>query len=211
MSSESTTKISPKVRLALDAARDLFVEGGFDEVSMDAIAAKAGVSKATLYAHFANKEALFLAMLARQAFEFSRRFDIPERFAGGDPGVVLLRFARSFSEAFRKGDGVDLMRMFMAEMHRFPGAARAFHDNGPVQTRGQVAALLESINAAGALSIDDCELAADQLTSLIMGHVPVDHALGLPSPSTAESERRVRAAVRLFVRGYAPDAREKAR
>lgn len=47
----------------LAEARGLFVDRGFAEVSMAAIAAASGVTKSALYYHFANKEALFLAVM----------------------------------------------------------------------------------------------------------------------------------------------------
>lgn len=46
------------------AARDLFVHQGVDRVSMDAVAARAGVSKRTVYDYFGDKRRLFLAILA---------------------------------------------------------------------------------------------------------------------------------------------------
>jgi len=49
----------------LDAAGTLFAELGILATSMDAIAAEAGVSKATLYSHWADKDALFLEALGR--------------------------------------------------------------------------------------------------------------------------------------------------
>ncbi|MER6443370.1 helix-turn-helix domain-containing protein [Streptomyces sp. NPDC001185] len=48
----------------LTAARELFVKGGVGHVSMDAVAAAAQVSKATLYSHFGSKQHLFPAILA---------------------------------------------------------------------------------------------------------------------------------------------------
>jgi TetR/AcrR family transcriptional repressor of mexJK operon len=44
----------------LDAAKQMFTQHGFDGVSMDQIAAAAGVSKLTVYSHFGDKEALFV-------------------------------------------------------------------------------------------------------------------------------------------------------
>src|SRR5690606_16007182 len=43
----------------LEAAESLFLEHGFEGVSMDQIAARAGVSKLTVYSHFGDKDALF--------------------------------------------------------------------------------------------------------------------------------------------------------
>src|SRR5215218_9260655 len=56
----------PKPRAILDAAAELFLTHGFAAVSMDAVAHQASVSKATLYAHFPGKDALFAAMLAER-------------------------------------------------------------------------------------------------------------------------------------------------
>ena len=56
---------SPEKRTAiLAAARDLFVRQGVDRVSMDAIAARAEVSKRTVYDYFGDKRSLFLAILS---------------------------------------------------------------------------------------------------------------------------------------------------
>src|SRR3954469_7259386 len=47
----------------LAAALDLFVERGFAATRLDDVAARAGVSKGTLYLYFANKEELFKAVV----------------------------------------------------------------------------------------------------------------------------------------------------
>ncbi|MEU7045065.1 TetR/AcrR family transcriptional regulator [Streptomyces varsoviensis] len=53
-----------KRKAIIGAARDLFVRQGVDRVSMDAIAARAGVSKRTVYDYFGDKRSLFVAILA---------------------------------------------------------------------------------------------------------------------------------------------------
>jgi TetR/AcrR family transcriptional regulator len=47
----------------IDAARELFAEKDFDEVSMDEIAGKVGLGKSTLYLYFKNKESLYFAVV----------------------------------------------------------------------------------------------------------------------------------------------------
>lgn len=49
----------------LDAARELTLETGYEALTMDALAARAGVTKPTLYAHFPNKEAIAVASVVR--------------------------------------------------------------------------------------------------------------------------------------------------
>jgi AcrR family transcriptional regulator len=51
-------------RKVLDAALDLVAERGIEATSMDAIAARSGVSKATIYKHWQDKDSLLLEMLA---------------------------------------------------------------------------------------------------------------------------------------------------
>ena len=55
-----------KAESILAAAKRTFLAAGFGAVSMDTIAREAGVSKATVYAHFAGKEELFGAVIGRE-------------------------------------------------------------------------------------------------------------------------------------------------
>jgi AcrR family transcriptional regulator len=52
-----------KSQLIICAAREAFLEKGYDGVSMDEVANRAGVAKQTVYARYASKDALFLAVV----------------------------------------------------------------------------------------------------------------------------------------------------
>ncbi|MGD1069836.1 MAG: TetR/AcrR family transcriptional regulator [Bryobacteraceae bacterium] len=54
-------------RKVLDAALQLIAERGIEGTSMDAIASLSGVSKATVYKHWANKDALLVDLIRQQA------------------------------------------------------------------------------------------------------------------------------------------------
>jgi AcrR family transcriptional regulator len=61
-------------RLAiLEAARAAFADGGFHQTSLDAVAERAGVSKALIYEHFDSKRELYLAMLEMHTDELVER------------------------------------------------------------------------------------------------------------------------------------------
>lgn len=66
-------RVPPRVLHLLEVARAEFVAEGFDGVSIDAIARKAGVSKETIYRHFPDKQALFTASLEEMADRFVAR------------------------------------------------------------------------------------------------------------------------------------------
>jgi AcrR family transcriptional regulator len=64
-------------RLAiLEAARGAFADGGFHQTSLDAVAERAGVSKALIYEHFESKRALYLAMLEMHTDELVERVSV---------------------------------------------------------------------------------------------------------------------------------------
>src|SRR6267142_3786667 len=67
-----------KAESILAAAKRSFLAAGFGAVSMDAIAREAGVSKATVYSHFAGKEELFGAMIGRECERYFARFSAGE-------------------------------------------------------------------------------------------------------------------------------------
>lgn len=54
----------PRIRAILEAAEQVFLENGYEAGSLDAVAARANASKATIYAHFGNKVGLFKAIVA---------------------------------------------------------------------------------------------------------------------------------------------------
>jgi len=189
--------------MMLKAAQRLFAEAGYEAVSMDLVAKTAGVSKATLYAHFDSKERLFAEILEAENGRIEDVDWIPERFEGDAEGV-LRRFARGMARFFVDGRGLAVFRLFVTDLHRFPELVARFHSAGPMALRSRVARLLAQMAERGALAIDDPETAADHLLSLVQGRLPFDRSIGLPPPPEEEIERRVDNAVRFFLRGYAP-------
>ena len=201
---------SKKPSQMLSAAQRLFAQSGYAAVSMDDIARTANVSKATLYAHFSSKENLFAEILEAESVGIDDALSIPDIFENDAEGV-LRRFAYDFARFFLDGRGLEIYRLFVTDLHRFPELVRRFHAAGPMAMRARLSRLLAQMAERGALSIDDPELAAENLAALIQGRLPFDRAIGLPPPEPAEIERRVESALGLFLRGYAPAERRAAR
>lgn len=83
---EADATHSPRVRHLLAAARSAFIAQGFAGVSIDALARDAGVSKETIYRHFADKEALFRAALEEMGSEFASRTEAMQHAIAGPEG-----------------------------------------------------------------------------------------------------------------------------
>jgi AcrR family transcriptional regulator len=192
-----------KSELMLEAARRLFAEVGYEAASMDLIAKTAGVSKATLYAHFDSKENLFVEILEAAIGRPADQDWIPERFEGDAEGV-LRRLAQGMARFFVDGRGLAVYRLFVADLHRFPELVARFHAAGPMAMWARVTALMAQMAERGALAIDDPETAADHFLALVQGRLPFDRSIGLPPPPDAAIERHVESALQFFLRGYAP-------
>lgn len=73
----------------LDAAFDCFYRGGFSRVSVDEIAAKAGLTKRTIYSHFESKDQLASAVFERQSALSIERIDGWARGSGNSPHELI--------------------------------------------------------------------------------------------------------------------------
>ncbi|QYB02579.1 TetR/AcrR family transcriptional regulator [Rhodococcus sp. USK10] len=79
----------------LDAAVDVFSDRGFHETSMDAIAAKAEISKPMLYLYYGSKDELFAACIQREGLRF-----VEALAPAGDPGLSPREQLRRALEGF---------------------------------------------------------------------------------------------------------------
>ena len=188
----------------LAAAKRLFLEQDYQGVSMDQIAATAGVSKLTVYSHFGDKETLFAAAIAATCEEV-----LPEELFAPAPAGTLREQLRSIGQAF-----FDLITSDEAiSMHRLmntPGTAEnamreLFWNAGPQRLQAAFARFLQPHVAAGRLRIDDIPLAASQFFCLLKGELHPMMACGLcRQPGAPEVARHVDATVDLFLRAHAP-------
>jgi TetR/AcrR family transcriptional repressor of mexJK operon len=180
-----------KAESILSAAKRTFLAAGFGAVSMDTIAREAGVSKATVYAHFAGKEELFGAVIDRECERYFARFSAGELDPCDVRGSLTVLGCR-FLELLLSPDGIALYRIILGEVTRFPRLGEVFWRAGPERQRVQIEAFLKSAVASGTLAFADTRLAAEQFVSLVRGDVQLRHLLRLE----ANADRRgIRAAV----------------
>ncbi|WP_052120835.1 TetR/AcrR family transcriptional regulator [Inquilinus limosus] len=185
----------------LKAAYAVFLEQGYEAASMDAIAREAGVSKATLYAHFASKQDLFAAIVASACRVFERLAAMsppPDdlRAALMEAGGTLLRF-------ILHPDVNKVYRSVVAEAARFPELGRAMYEAGPGQGKAHLARFFAAATERGVLAVPDAELAAEQFGALILGHMKMRLELGIEVPSEERMRHGLESGVDTFLRAYA--------
>jgi TetR/AcrR family transcriptional repressor of mexJK operon len=194
---------SPKRRQIFEAARVLFAEHGFEHVSVDQIASKAGVSKATVYSHFADKKALFVACFSEEADELRARLRACLAEPKGELVPSLEAAARGLLGVLLSPAIVALYRVTTAEAVRFPEIAESLWERGPSVVRRAIAGFLEAWSDRGALSFEDSDQAALDFAKLVEGDLYLRAQLGLlKHPATDEIARAAQHAVAVFLRAY---------
>jgi len=81
----------------VDAARELFAQDGFDATSVDAVAARANVTKGAVYHHFAGKGKLFEAVFAREVAKLTETL-VAVYARKRDPWDAFVASCRAFLE-----------------------------------------------------------------------------------------------------------------
>src|SRR5512146_1534263 len=184
-------------------ARQVFGELGFERASVDLIAARAGVSKATIYNHYDDKNALFIACATQEAEELRVGLSACLAEPAGDVEHVLQRIGERTMAVFLSPSVVRLYRHIIAEAPRFPDVGRTLFDRGFSVIRDAIAAHLERWAVNGALHLDDPRAAAVQFLALCQGDLVVRSRLGiLPDRVDDAMRETVRRAVSTFVRAY---------
>ncbi|HET6396228.1 MAG TPA: TetR/AcrR family transcriptional regulator [Pseudoxanthomonas sp.] len=191
-------------RLAiLEAAKRLFVEQGYQGVSMDQIAAAAGVSKLTVYSHFGDKETLFSAAISAKCEEV-----LPEDLFVRPPEGPLREQLRAIGHAFfaliTSEEAISMHRMMTTPGTAEHGLRELFWNAGPRRVQEVFARFLQARVDEGQLRIEDVPLAASQFFCLLKGELHSMLTCGLrEAPGPAEVARHIDATVDFFLRAYA--------
>jgi TetR/AcrR family transcriptional regulator, mexJK operon transcriptional repressor len=183
----------------LAAASNAFLAEGYG-VSVDQIAAAAGVSKQTVYSHFGSKGELLRALVTDRVQAITAPLaDLPPEAALEQ---TLQTFGTGFLAAILSPRAIGLYRLVIAQAVEFPELARIFYEAGPRTNAGRLAAYLAREAAKGTLAVADPMLAAELLIGLLLSHVQIRAMLGVAMLSPDERERRVAQCVSIFLTAH---------
>ncbi len=190
----------------LDVARELLLARGLAATTMDAIAAGARVSKTSVYRDLGSKEEMYRAVVldwvdrGRDAMRpvLDRLVEAPDITAG------LLEFAQVLQAAVLSEPVRRMRTLVAAEAERFPDVAQAYVTQSWDRNVGALAEALLALDRRGALTLDDAQVAAHQLTWLVVAAPLNEQTLtgGAACASAADLERTARAGVTTFLARY---------
>ena len=187
----------------LDAAKRLFVSQGFERVSMDQIAAEAGVSKLTVYSHFGDKDSLFTEAVRAHCEE-----GMPTTLFVAEPDTPvrerLIAIGNAFFSMIMTPEAIAGHRILCSPQIATSSMPAAFWEAGPQRVQESFAELLERRVANGELEIGDCQRAATQFFTLLKGEPHAHAVFGFCCGGSVDSPaEHVASVVELFLRAYA--------
>ena len=200
---DTPLRLTDRKRAAvISAAIEEFLAAGFNATSMDRVAARAGVSKRTVYNHFPSKEALFAAIM-RQLWESSDAGAAPA-YSPSEPlrpqllQLLLKKLSLLNNEAF-----LSLARVAIAAGIHSPERARDM-----VARMGEreedLTVWVRAAAADGRLKTTDPVFASLQLQSLVKAFAFWPQVtMGQPPLGKAEQKHVAESAVDMFLARYA--------
>ncbi|MBY0509925.1 MAG: TetR/AcrR family transcriptional regulator [Rhodospirillaceae bacterium] len=203
-------RLSPDARRQafVSAAKDLFLTKGYAATPLEEVVAISGGSLTTLYQLFGNKQGLWEAIVAEVCDQITAPLQEAMTLGEptlGEPRAALKNFAMRLDALERSGESAGVLRLILAEGGKCPELTRTLFAAGPDAAHAIVGDYLKAQVAAGRLAISDTALATQQFIALVCGDTMLRQACGvLEDVAPEDAERRLDAAVNMFLKVYAP-------
>ncbi|WP_328419568.1 TetR/AcrR family transcriptional regulator [Streptomyces sp. NBC_00443] len=198
---------TPKRAAILSAAQELFLADGFDRSSVDAVAARAEVSKRTVYDYFGDKQTLLKAVVdaVGQSLITTIRRTLDDTLTDltedGELEDALVAFSmRIATDMLGSAEYTTLQRLVRAESAHLPHRGYNSMADTPDEA---IAERFAALAAAGLLEVPDPRLAADQFIALTFG-VALDRLGSANATEDARVRPLIVEGVRTFLRAYRP-------
>lgn len=184
----------------VQAASDLLAERGADaDVSVAQIAARAKVSKRSVYTAIASKEELLAQVIRRDVESATAMLDAPVTSAP-EALAVLARFLTQWAGIACGPSAVGIMVLAIRERSRYPAIGAAYQRSRAEHGFEKLASWLQRMDANALLAVPDPGLTAEFMLTMVASERQRKLALGIEAPqSAAELAHRVEAITKLVM------------
>lgn len=161
----------------LAAALDCFVERGFAATRLDDVAARAGVSKGTLYLYYAGKDELFMAVVRENIIPLIDEFRREVTVSSATSTELLRRFLLGWWERAGETKLAGIAKLIVAEAGNFPDVARFFHEEVTLPNHQLLAGIIERGIRSGEFRPVDTEATAQLLLAPLVLRAIWNHSI----------------------------------
>ena len=192
------------------AALDLFVERGYASTRQEDVAARAGVSKGTLYLYFKNKEDLFKAVVRGNVLPVLQHGEVLiERFPGSSAELVR-QMVRGWWDLTGSTKIAGLPKLIIGEAGNFPDLAKFYYDEVILRAHSMFRRVLQRGIASGEFrEVDVDHMVHVALAPLVMLSV-WGHSFACCERKQLQQERYLDAYLDMLLHGLLePQAQEK--
>jgi AcrR family transcriptional regulator len=200
-----TAKGAARIDALTDMAVDLFLDQGYEAMSLDQLIARVGGSRRNIYRQFGGKEGLFMAVIASTCDAQATPLKSLHIPLSGDPAEALFLFGSALLDRVLLQPTLALHRLMIAESVRFPELAQTIWRSGHEQAADLLTEWIIHQQRAGVLrTAQSPDVLARQFVDLAVTDVQLRAQIGL-SPSI-NSDAALKAAIETFLRGQATNA-----
>ena len=186
------------------AARQVFLDKGFERATISEAARLARVSSATVYIYFDTKDRLFEAVTAAAMAPFEGVFAQAEEMAG-DPEAVLTRMAHAYFEFLTDPAVRGLYRIIIGEADRRPDLGETAYGTAHNTLGAVLRRRLAGFDAEGVLKVPDPAVAARLFQGMVEhSSLLIPLLRGVATPPLHEAEPYCEEVVRVFLSAYRP-------
>ncbi len=201
--SDKTNRSAAKTQAILQGAMQEFLVHGYAATSMDKVAKAAGVSKATVYSHFQDKENLFNAViqdLVKDKFQTVMGLEQPQSLEQ-EPKIVLAAMAnRMLANVTSDRIFQNFIRIIIGESGRFPELAKAYVNN---LAKPAIATLTQYFKSHPELNLEDPEATVRVMIGTLVYFVMLQEMLHGKDIVPLESDRLVKTLTTLITNNQA--------
>lgn len=183
------------------AAKELFLQHGYADTTMEMVAARADVSIMTLYRHFRGKDVLFQAVILHLCNQKAK--EGKEMCWQGEPAEVLRRLGQLHLAYVLNPEEVALYRVILGAVEHFPEIGQMYYRLKTEEPLDRLSVHFEELQRAGGLHIPDPRFSAQAFLTLLQGPMIERARLGIAlAPTGEEIEQHVDACVTLFLAAH---------
>ena len=166
----------------LDAALDLFVEKGFAATRSEEVAARAGVSKGTLFLYFPSKEELFKAVVRENISGRYGEWTAEYEAFQGDSPAMLRFFMAAWWERLGATRASGITKLIISEARNFPEIAAFYQQEVIVPGHALIRRILQRGVDRGEFHVDDMDYAVYSVIAPMIFLIMMKHSLGACMP-----------------------------